>query len=405
MHLQISWRNVWRNPKRTALILIAVIIGAWAMLFFAALSRGTMESMLANSLDTLTGHIQIQKPEYRDDPVVYNRIDDPEPLWPILERELPPGTTWVKRIEVNGVASNARNAEGVTIVGIEPDKEKAVSFYGDNIVEGRMLNHDDAYGIVIGKALLDAFETKLGRKIVLMTQGADEKTSSRAFKIRGVYRAELKATEKRFVFITLPAARTLLGVTNAVTNVCIKLHDRDAVDVVADAIRKELPTGLTSLTWGQMLPLLTGYIEMFDSFMLLWYLVIFVAMAFGLINTMLMAVLERTREFGLLKALGMKPLWIVRGVLTECLILLSIGLTIGNLLGFLSIQAFSRGIDLSFLAEGAEYFGMGNIIVPFLILKDIISVNAVILVLGLIVCLYPALKAGRITPVEAMAQN
>ncbi len=144
---------------------------------------------------------------------------------------------------------------------------------------------------------------------------------------------------------------------------------------------------------------------MFDSFMMLWYLVVFLAMAFGLVNTMLMAVLERTREFGLLKALGMKPIWIVRSVLLECLILLAIGLLAGNLLGFATVHAFAGGIDMSFMAEGSEFFGMGHIVVPFLTLKDVAAVNAVIMILGLLVCLYPAVKAGRITPVEAMAHT
>ena len=116
-----------------------------------------------------------------------------------------------------------------------------------------------------------------------------------------------------------------------------------------------------------------------------------------------MAVLERTREFGLLKALGMKPVRIITNVLLECLILLVLGLFAGNLLGVATVTALSKGIDLSFLAQGSEFFGMGTLVIPFLEAKDILSVNTIILSLGLLVCLYPAVKAGRITPVDAMA--
>lgn len=405
MQLQIAWRNIWRNPRRTLIILAAVIIGAWTMLFFGALSRGMAESMLDNSINTLTGHIQIQKTGYRDDPVVENRIHDPAPLRALLEKVLPPDAKWAFRIEVNGVASNARNANGVTIVGIDPDREPNLSFYGRSMVQGRALDRDDDHGMVVGKALLEAMDTKPGRKIVLMTQGADKDTQSRAFRIRGVYRAELEATEKRYVFITLPAAQKLLGVQDAVTTACIRLPDRNRVEPVAEALRAELPEALTVLTWEDMLPLLTGYLSMFDSFMFLWYLVVFTAMGFGIVNTMLMAVLERTREFGLLKALGMRPVLIVRGVLTECLILLLVGLAAGNLLGLASIHALSGGIDLSFLAEGSEYLGMSHLVFPKLETLNMLTANGIILVLGLLVCLYPALKAGRITPVEAMAQT
>ena len=412
MHFQVSWRNVWRNPKRTFIILTAVIIGAWTMLIFGGLSRGLMESTLSNALNTLTGHIQIQSPEYRDDPVIENRIENPARLEAVLDKVLPAGSKWGYRIRISGVASNARNSEGVTIVGIDPDREADLSFYGDVVSQGRLLTANDDYGIFVGQALMDNFETKLGRKLVLMTQGADRETASRAFKIRGTFRAEMEGTEKQYVFITLKGARKLLGVKTAVTSACIKLPmdmnkngtDLTTLDRTVQELSVKLPEGLTALSWGQLLPLLKGYLSMFDSFMMLWYLVVFMAMAFGLVNTMLMAVLERTREFGLLKALGMKPIWIIRSVLLECLILLAIGLFAGNLFGLATVHAFAGGIDMSFMAEGSEFFGMGHIVVPFLTIKDVAAVNAVIMILGLLVCLYPAVKAGRITPVEAMAR-
>ena len=409
MHFQVSWRNVWRNPKRTGIILTAVVIGAWTMLVFGALSRGMMASTLSNSLNTLTGHIQIQNPAFRDDPVIENRMAHPEKVGAVLDRALPPGSRWTFRIRVGGVASNARNSEGITIVGIDPEREPGLSFYGESLGQGGLLKPGDNRGIVVGQALLDAFETKIGRKLVLMTQGADRETASRAFKIRGTFRAEMEATEKQYVFITMAAARRLLGVGDAVTSACVRLPDEmtmdfQALDTTEQAITRSLPKGTVALTWKELLPLLTGYLSMFDEFMLLWYLVVFMAMAFGLVNTMLMAVLERTREFGLLKALGMKPVWIIRSVLLECLILLVIGLGIGNLLGFLTVQALSGGVDISFLAEGSEFLGMGRLVVPFFTARDLLSVNAVIMGLGVLVCLYPAVKAGRITPVAAMAQ-
>ncbi|MCG8618711.1 MAG: FtsX-like permease family protein [Desulfobacterales bacterium] len=410
MHLQVSWRNVWRNPKRTGIILTAVIIGAWTMLVFGALSRGMMTSTLSNALNTLTGHIQIQNPEYRDDPVIDNRIEAPGRVVKLLEQTLPDDAVFSFRIQVSGVASNARNSEGVTIVGIDPEKESALSFYGDSTARGKLLASGDNRGIYVGEALLDSFETKIGRKLVLMTQDAHLETASKAFKIRGTFRAEMEATEKQFVFITLDAARRFLKAGNGVTSACIKLPGDDTMDLkslaeTAATLAKSLPESTAVLTWVDLLPLLKGYLDMFDGFMLLWYLVVFVAMAFGLTNTMLMAVLERTREFGLLKALGMKPVWIIRNVILECLILLAIGLAAGNIMGFITVQALSGGIDMSFMAEGSEFFGIGHIVIPYITVKDLLSVNAVIMGLGVLVCLYPAVKAGRITPVEAMSHT
>lgn len=408
MHFQLSWRNIWRNPKRTLIILTAVVIGAWTMLAFSALSRGFMASTLSTALNNLTGHIQIQAPQFRDDPSVENRVENPGSIAETLQNILPREARWTFRIQVGGAVSNARNTKGITIVGIDPEKEPGISFYGEQLSAGKLLKQGDKRGIIIGHALAKEFETKPGRKLVLMTQGADGETSSAAYKIRGIFRAELEATEKQFLFITLPAAQKLIGVGEAITNVCIKLPDTDTLDMTATdniitSISAALPKNVAVLAWPDLLPLLKGYLDIFDSFMLLWYVVGFVAMAFGLVNTMIMAVLERTREFGLLKALGMKPVRIITNVLLECLILLVLGLFAGNLLGVATVTALSKGIDLSFLAQGSEFFGMGTLVIPFLEAKDILSVNTIILSLGLLVCLYPAVKAGRITPVDAMA--
>ena len=149
-----------------------------------------------------------------------------------------------------------------------------------------------------------------------------------------------------------------------------------------------------------------AYFKILDGFMWIWYLVVFVAMGFGIVNTTLMAVFERMREFGLLKALGMKPWWILREVLTESFLLLITGMAIGNALGFVCIYALSiSGIDLSALAAGAEYAGMTRVIYPAIALRDIFMSNFIVLFLGILVSAYPAVKAARFTPVEALAHT
>jgi len=152
--------------------------------------------------------------------------------------------------------------------------------------------------------------------------------------------------------------------------------------------------------------MVTAVLKMYDGFIFIWFLVVFVAMGFGIVNTTLMAVFERIREFGLLKALGMKPWWIIREVLTESFFLLILGMIIGNGLGYLSIFFLSgSGIDLSSLAAGLEFAGMSRVIYPVIQGKDMVMANLVVFILGLLVSLYPAVKAARFTPVEAMAHT
>jgi len=407
MYLQLGWRNIWRNPRRTTVILLAVIIGVWSMIFLGALMRGMVENIIENGIATLTGHIQVHHKGYRNDPVIENSMVDPEAVETALKRVLPPGARWTSRVRVNAIASNARHSDGVTFVGIDPVREARVSFIRQAVTQGRYLTSDDRYGIVVGKALVDKFETKLGRKLVLMSQDTNREIASRAFRIVGIFRAELQATEKQFAFVIKPVAQHMLKLRNGISEVSIILPDHREVSQVSADLRAVLPsTGYEIQTWRELLPLVTAYLKIYDGFIFLWYLVVFIAMGFGIVNTTLMAVFERIREFGLLKALGMKPWWIIKEVLTESFFLLLIGMGIGNILGFLSTFALSgSGIDLSALAAGIEYFGISQVIYPVISGKDWIMANLVVFILGLVVSLYPAAKAARFTPVEALVHT
>ena len=407
MDFQIAWRNIWRNPRRTAVILIAVIIGVWSMVFLGALMRGILEGMIHNGISTLAGHIQIHQTDFPDDPSIDNSIEDPSFLEDVLTQQLPPGSHWTARVRLNAVANNARHSNGVTLVGIDPFNEAKVSFIGTAVTQGRYLEGADRNAILVGRALADQFETGLGRKLILMTQDKSGQIASRAFRIRGIFQAEMESTEKTYVFVTRRAAQQMLKLDQAVSEIGILLPQHEMTEEVARTIEASLAgRDLLVRPWSKALPLLQAYLQLYDSFILIWFVVVFVAMGFGILNTTLMAVFERMREFGLLKALGMRPGRIVKGILTEALFILLWGMLIGNLLGLASCWALSfHGIDLSALAKGVEYAGMSRMIFPQIWFKDILSANLVVLLLGLLICLYPAVKAARLSPVEAMAHT
>jgi ABC-type lipoprotein release transport system permease subunit len=404
MDFQMAWRNIWRNPRRTTVILIAVIMGVWSMIFLGALMRGVVAGMVKNGISTLTGHVQIQQRLYPDDPSVVHRIRDPQAVMKILPQVLPAGSRWTMRVRVNAVAANARHSNGVTLVGIDPESEARVSFIGRSITSGDYLKAGDKNDILIGRALAEEFGTHLGQKLILMSQDTRGQIASRAFRISGIFRAEMESTEKHFVFILRGAAQKMLKMDGAVSEVSIVLPHHEQARRIAATLQARLAgKDLTVRPWQKALPLLTAYLDLYDNFVLIWFVVVFIAMGFGIVNTTLMAVFERMREFGLLKALGMRPRRIVKGILIEAFLLLVCGMAAGNLLGWLSCWALSfNGIDLSALAQGAEYAGMARIIFPSVWPRDILSANAVVLVLGLLVSLYPAIKAARFTPVEAM---
>ena len=407
MYLQLAWRNIWRNKRRTAIILTAVVIGVWSMILLGSLMRGMAVGMIKNGISTLTGHIQIHHKGYRNDPAIENRISDPRVVEDVLRKVLPQDALWSPRVRVNAVASNARHSSGVTLVGIDPASEARISFIGTAISQGRYLKPDEKNGILVGEALLEKFDTKLGRKLVLMSQDTHREIASRAFRIVGTFRAEMEATEKQYVFVNRTASQKMLKLKDGLSEIAILLPGKPDNPDVTDALKTALPSEKFEVhTWRELLPFQMAYLKILDGFMWIWYLVVFVAMGFGIVNTTLMAVYERMREFGLLKALGMKPWWILREVLTESFLLLITGMAIGNALGFVCIYALSgSGIDLSALAAGAEYAGMTRVIYPAIALRDILMSNFIVLFLGILVSAYPAVKAARFTPVEAMAHT
>jgi ABC-type lipoprotein release transport system permease subunit len=406
MIFQMGWRNIWRNRRRTVVILTAVIIGVWSMIFLGALMRGISDRMRQNGIATLTAHIQVHRVGFRKDPVVENRIRSPKTVFDALS-SLPHGAVWTPRIRVNAVASNARHSAGITLVGIDPEREARISFIGSAITGGRYLEETDPLAIVVGDALIRKFETKIGNKLVLMSQDANGEIASRAFRIAGVFQAELESTEKQFVFVNIAAAQEMLGVGDGICEVAVLLPSHRQVDAVADRLRGSLPQDTYTVeTWKDLLPLVRAMLKMYDSFIFIWFLAVFIAMGFGLVNTILMAVFERIREFGLMRSLGMRSRLVVAEVLAESFFLLVIGMAVGNLFGLLSVAALSHtGIDLSAFSAGIEFVGMSRTIFPVLTAKDIVTANATVFVMGLVVSLYPAIKAARITPVEAMMHN
>ena len=404
MDLRLAWRNLWRNPRRTGVILTAVCIGVWSMIFLGSLMRGIMQGMIDNGISTLTGDLLIQHRAYPGDPSVVNSLPDSRGLNQALASTLPAGNRMAKRIKVNSVVSNARHTTGVSLVGIDPKKETGVSFLGTSPIQGAYLSGEDHQSILIGRALAEQFETSTGRKLILMSQTRQGEIASRAYRIQGIFDAEMRSTEKSFVFVTRHSAAQMLEMGGLISEVSVILPKHASADAVSARIKARLPGSIHSVrTWKEALPLLEIYIQLYDSFVLIWFIIVFIAMGFGIVNTTLMAVFERMREFGLLKSLGMRPGRIIRMILTESLYILGIGMTAGTGLGISTALALAQtGIDISALAQGAEFANMSRVIIPSLRLGDICMANAVVLILGMAVSLYPAVKAARFSPVKAL---
>lgn len=262
---------------------------------------------------------------------------------------------------------------------------------------------------MIGRALADKIGLGIGKRIVLNMQGADGEIASKSFRIKGgIFRAEQKQLEKIYLFLPYNTVERMVGIegdgTEIVIDMPVKDIENDSYREFIDSLKTVLPKDILVMSWREVLPAISAYLKLFDGFIFVWYIVVFIAMGgFGIVNTVLMAVYERMREFGLLRALGMKTSGIFKMVLTETVLLIFIGLTAGNIAAYLLIWYLSvNGLDLTAFGSGMDIMAVSRIIYPVFTLGDLIKADLTILILGIVVALYPAYKACGFSPVETM---
>lgn len=398
----LAWRNLWRHKRRTIMILFAFALGAWSMVVIAAISRGSMEQQLNNAILNLVGHIQLHAPGYRDDPVIDHRFPPPGgALRAALDAD---GIRiWASRIRVPAVVASERESAGVTLVGIEPERERGLSFIPESITDGRYLQSSDDAGLLLGRKLAEKLETGLGRRVVLLTQDSKNQLADRGFRVVGIFDTQPQQMEEAYVFIGHATARKMLKLGDVTNEIALITPDRDRLGPLLERLRAAAPD-LDVAPWTEVEPLLVLTQKITDAILLIWYVIVFAAMSFGLINTLLMAVFERTREFGLFQALGMPPRHILGQVLVESLILLLLALVLGNFLSAATLAALCDGIDLSSVAQGMELVGVAPVIYPAWALTDTLVANSLVFVLGLAASLYPAWLAARHVPMEAITR-
>jgi len=401
---RLAWRNLWRNRRRTLIMLLAIATGAWAMIFMTALMRGMVDQMVEDGIDALPGFVQVHDPSYRDDPSIENSLPAPDPAF----REAmsgPPVTGWTARVRVPAMISSERESRGVVLLGVDPPGEIAVGFDPQSVTAGRFLEGPSDPGIVIGRKLLERLETDPGKRVVIMSQGRENTVSDRGFRIVGVYDAQLGAIEETFVYAGRATVQAMLGVGDRVSEIAVTGVDYRDVDALLQHVSEAAGPAAETRPWTGLDTYLAAMMNVMDGFVLVWIVLIFVALSFGLVNTLMMAVFERIREFGLMQALGMKPAAIVFQVLLESLLLLLLGLALGNALAVASIWPIRDGLDLSVVAQGLELFGAASTLYPALKAYDLVLANTVVVLLGVLTGLLPAWRAAQYEPVKAIAKT
>ncbi len=395
----LAWRNLWRNSRRTAITLIVVSVGLWSVLFFNSFLNAWMQSSKDATLKLLLGAGQIHAVGYMDDPSIDTLMTPPTAA--LLEAlNGPMIAAWTTRLQLPGVVQSEYKTLPINILGVDPADERLISTLPGKLAEGRYLTDLDDDTVVLGLHLAERLKTGLGRRVILMSQNQDGTLSEQSFDVIGLFDAD-QGTEDFFAFTGRNAAQRFVGLDDKIAQIVVTLTPEADLDQAFDSLRTAAPD-LDVRSWKELNLFLASTDSYMGIFIYIWLGVVFSMMAIGIVNTQLMAVFERTHEFGLLRALGMKPRLVLLMVSLESAMLVGAGVVVGIVISSLSIWALYGGIDLSGFAAGVEMAGGGEMVYMKFDLASFVIFSLIIWLLGILVALWPARRAAKSSPVEAM---
>lgn len=408
--LKAAWRNVFRNRRRSIIIVTSVAIGVAGSVFIILIMAGMFEQMLNSAIRSM-GHIQIQHPEFADNPGVNKSLAEPAEVIAAIEQTN--GVEhWTPRIETRGLARSAVSSAGVMIYGVDAVRESLMTIVADRIIEGQYLTGESTYRrkeIIIGTKLADKLAIGVGSRMVLTAQGRIEgsdqtEMTSGVYRVVGIFEMPSASMNESIAYINLVDARTLFNMGGDLSQIAVMLRHSDVLDETQAELQRLLGTDRYEVrTWRDGNRVTVQWAEMFEVVIIIFVVVIFLGAAFGIVNTMLMAVFERTREFGILRAVGTTRWALFRMVIYEAFFISAIGTVLGFLITLiLHVVWLRHGLDLSIFAESLASFGADAVIMPEWRIDFILQTVIVVFFMGILAAVWPAVRAARLQPAETM---
>ncbi len=408
--LRIAARNLRKNLRRTLITATAIATGLALLIFTDNLQTGSYASLVSRGVSMLAGHVVVQAEGYQADPELDHLVQDAAAVSDAVKAVVPTARV-ASRVLVQGLIQSPRNTSGVALVGIEPDAEATISDWHDKLVEGgEWLEAGDERGVLLGEKLAESLEVELGDKVVLTVQGKDE-VVSRLFRLRGLIRTGADDIDGFMGLVTVPAAQAALEQPDSATMVTVHLDDPETVAVVRQAVQKAMQgRPVEVLPWQEALPELYQVIQLDRQSGWAMFFIIAVIVCMGVLNTVLMSVMERVREFGVMLALGTQPSQVFRVIVFEGVLLGLFSTLLGMALGLALTWPFhEHGIDMSeFLGgEQADLGGvpMDAVIFPQFNWTGTFVSSAIAWIMTILSTLWPAWYAAQLEPVQAMRQT
>jgi ABC-type lipoprotein release transport system permease subunit len=410
LELRLAWRNVWRNPRRTALTIAATVFAVVLVVFFVAMAAGVHEKMIEDAVRVHSGHVSLSGEGYLERQTLEQFVRFDREVERLLD-----GTRGVEgfapRLIGFGLLSRDSATRGVAVLGVDPAREPSVSTLAERVRVGSFVASGVGREIVLGERLARAMSAELGDELLLYSVAYSLETAYDLFRVVGIMKLPEPALDRSLAVIPLATAQEFFVYGDRVSEVAVLTSSADRAPEVRNALRQALATGspdrqppVAVHTWSERMPELVQIIFLDDAGMYVLLIILVIVVGFGIFNTVLMAVLERKREFGVLLALGLGPRAVFRIVYLESLMLAAVGLVIG-LAAALPLVLYFQAHPIALTGEAAgamELFGFEPLMTWRL--KPLNPIGSVLTILGVAVAaaLYPALKASRGRPVDVL---
>ncbi len=411
MIFSIAWKNVWRNKLRSSIVIASITIGLLGGIFYLAFAKGMVQQQVSSAIHSEISNIQIHHPQFLINDEIKFVINNPKQK--VVEIRKIKGVAEVtSRITSPAMVSSATTGTGVFIKGINVEEEKRITNINTLLIDGTYFNTKLRNPVVIGESLASKLKVKVRSKIVVTIQSALGDISYSAFRVAGIYKTNNNNFDLINVFIQKKDLANIIGIKETkATEIAVLLKHNNLTTHVSEKINtlfdKEISENkLVVRTWEELSPVLKMMNEMTIQYSMIFVIIILVALSFGIINTMLMAIMERVREIGMLMAIGMNKAQVFFMIMLETIFLSVTGGMIGLTLSWISITILGiTGIDLSAIAEGLNSIGYSSFVYPELDFIYYLLIGGLVIVTAIFASIMPARKALKFNPAEAVRHD
>lgn len=404
--VKIAWKNIWRNKLRSSIVLLAFTVGIFGGLASVGSMKGMTQEMVENALETEVSHIQIHSPEFQENNEVKYTLNNVSQLVEEIKKDSAVEAV-VSRTKVFGMVSTASKGTGVMINGIDTEAEKEVSVLYSKLTDttGTWFETEKKNRIVISEKLAEKLNAHIKSKIIITFQDYDGNLIGASFKVVGIFKTQNSVFDELNVFVKKQDINRLLNLPDDKAHeLAIILKDYKQGGAIAEGFQ-EKHTELKVEPWFSINPYLQMSVDMVSYMLLIFMAIILLALGFVIVNTMLMAILERKKELGMIMAIGMNRTKIFAMIMWETIFLSLTGAVIGILISFVFTAYYGQyGIDVSSVGEGFSSAGFGSTIYPSLDRADYIQIVILVLITGLISSIFPAIRALKMKPAEAVKE-